>query len=152
MWTNHSFQNPDYTLSVSYTEYRTVTMNYTDLAFTWLACSAAPHDLVLVKKVWRIQKIKKTLVHLYLKIASVSLYSLFRMDRWKLIAPCFFPCRRISKTWWKHPHVVVQLRRVNIQVFHINILLFALETFWAPMSTRACWRKVKISKQYGGVI
>ena len=54
MWTNHSFQNPDYTLSVSYTEYRTVTMNYTDLAFTWLACSAAPHDLVLVTKVWQI--------------------------------------------------------------------------------------------------
>ena len=89
---------------------------------------------------------------LYLKLSSGSLCCPFRMDRWKLIAPCFFPCRRISKTWWKHPHVVVQLRRVNIQVFHINILLFALETFWAPMSTRACWRKVKISKQYGGVI
>ena len=54
MWTNHSFQNPDHTISVSYTEYRTVNMNYTDLACTWLACSAAPHDLVLVTKVWQI--------------------------------------------------------------------------------------------------
>ena len=53
-------------------------------------------------------------IHLYLKLLSGSLYCLLRMDRWKLIAPCFFPCHRISKTWWKHPHVVVQLRRVNI--------------------------------------